>query len=234
MPNCPTARSVPETLARGCQIDMKSLTVFRLLSSAPLLLLRPGCGAQTQVDLRTQWGDVDFSGGASAKPFRTDTVLPGTCSPGQTFFVSAAAAGANFYARTSANTWTLEGPTRAKQADIEDAALLMRVRTRHKPSQSRALTKDATIQLPEVPYSQIESSIVETFVLLLLVIHLWRAIKSEFCSRRCVLCEKSVAPDEHAHHLEICGLRMTHKRTVERALDISLRSRRKKDRAPKN
>ncbi|MGC9971760.1 MAG: hypothetical protein ABSE56_14350 [Bryobacteraceae bacterium] len=66
-------------------------------------------GAQTQVDLRTQAKNVDFSAATSTKPFRTGTLLPGTCSVGETFFKTDAAAGQNLFACTAANTWTLEG-----------------------------------------------------------------------------------------------------------------------------
>jgi len=68
--------------------------------------------------------------------------------------------------------------------------------------------EDAMVHLPEVPYFQIEMLIAGAFVLALGAIHLWRAIKSELRSRRCVFCGESIAPDEHAHHLEICGLKM--------------------------
>lgn len=62
--------------------------------------------AQTEVDLRTQSKNVDFSGAASTKPSQTGTVVPGTCSPGQTFFLLSATAGQNLLLCTSANTWT--------------------------------------------------------------------------------------------------------------------------------
>lgn len=65
-------------------------------------------GAQTQVDLRTQGKNVDFSAASSTKPFRTGTQLPGTCSVGETFFKTDAAAGQNLFACTAANTWSLE------------------------------------------------------------------------------------------------------------------------------
>ena len=71
-------------------------------------VLAAPAGAQTQVDLRTQGKNVDFSAATSTKPFRTGTALPGTCSVGQTFFKTDAAAGQNLFACTSANVWTLE------------------------------------------------------------------------------------------------------------------------------
>jgi hypothetical protein len=63
--------------------------------------------AQTQVDLRTQGKNVDFSG-VPTKPFQTGTVLPTTCSVGATFFKADAAAGQNFYGCTATNVWTVE------------------------------------------------------------------------------------------------------------------------------
>jgi len=65
--------------------------------------------SQTRVDLRTQAKSVDFSGASSTKPSQTGTVLPATCSIGQTFFNTAATAGQNLFACTSVNVWTLEG-----------------------------------------------------------------------------------------------------------------------------
>jgi hypothetical protein len=100
----------------------------------------------------------------------------------------------------------------AKQADTKDAVQVMSAGASDGPGQCQTCVKDAMVQLPEVPYFQIEMRIVGAFVLALLAIHLWRVIKSELRSRRCVFCGKSIAPDEHAHHLEICGLKMMYKR----------------------
>ena len=65
--------------------------------------------AQTQVDLRTQSKQVDFTGAAFTKPIRSGSTLPATCGNGEFFFNTAAPIGANLYACTSTNTWTLEG-----------------------------------------------------------------------------------------------------------------------------
>lgn len=76
----------------------------------PLALVLTGIGlAQTQVDLRTQAKGIDFSAAPSTKPFRSGTALPSTCLIGEMFFKSNAAAGANLYACTSADTWTVVG-----------------------------------------------------------------------------------------------------------------------------
>ena len=74
--------------------------------------------AQTQVDLRTQTKDVDFSGVVSTKPFTVGTTLPATCVVGQAFFNSAASAGANWYACTSVNTWTLQSGAPSLAGDV--------------------------------------------------------------------------------------------------------------------
>ena len=66
-------------------------------------------GAQTQVDLRTQGKDVDFSGASFTRPVKTGVSLPATCGVGELFFLTSAAAGSNVYACVTANTWALEG-----------------------------------------------------------------------------------------------------------------------------
>lgn len=73
--------------------------------------------AQTQIDLRTQTKSVDFTAASSTKPLKTGATLPGTCGVGELFFNSAAPAGANFYACTAANTWTLEAGLSGATAD---------------------------------------------------------------------------------------------------------------------
>src|SRR5713226_4547435 len=63
---------------------------------------------QTQVDLRTQSKSIDFSGANATRPFKSGTVFPSICSVGEIFYKLDAPAGANLYACTSLNTWTLE------------------------------------------------------------------------------------------------------------------------------
>ena len=60
--------------------------------SVGLLLVAPVV-AQTQVDLRTQSRNVDFSAAASTRPFKTGSDLPTSCSMGDLFFRSSVAAG---------------------------------------------------------------------------------------------------------------------------------------------
>jgi hypothetical protein len=68
--------------------------------TAAALLAQP-----TRVDLATQAKNIDFSGAQSTKPFKMGAVLPGTCTPGEAFFRTAAPAGENLYGCVSANTW---------------------------------------------------------------------------------------------------------------------------------
>ncbi|HEV2405773.1 MAG TPA: hypothetical protein VGR88_09980 [Ktedonobacterales bacterium] len=65
--------------------------------------------AQTQIDLRTQSRNVDFSGASSTKPAQTGPALPATCGVGQIFFDTGTAPGSNLYGCTAANTWTAQG-----------------------------------------------------------------------------------------------------------------------------
>ena len=60
---------------------------------------------QTQVDLRTQGKSVDFSAASATRPLKTGISLPGTCSTGEMFFKTDAAAGQNLYGCASANSW---------------------------------------------------------------------------------------------------------------------------------
>ncbi len=64
--------------------------------------------AQTKIDLRTQGKSVDFSAATSTKPSKTGTAFPATCSIGETFFKTDAAAGANLYGCTATNIWTVQ------------------------------------------------------------------------------------------------------------------------------
>ena len=65
-------------------------------------------GQLTQIDLRLQSRDVDFSAATTTKPFKSGTSFPSTCSVGEMFYKQDALAGANLYACTSANLWTLQ------------------------------------------------------------------------------------------------------------------------------
>jgi len=74
-------------------------------------------GQLTQVDLRLQSRDVDFSGASATKPFRSGSGLPSTCGQGEMYYRLDAAAGMNVYGCTATNSWTLEqGPPAASMA----------------------------------------------------------------------------------------------------------------------
>ncbi len=72
-------------------------------------LLAVSAAGQTQIDLRTQAKDVDFSGASSTKPIQTGTSLPAVCSVGQTFLLTNASLGQNLYVCTAPNAWTRQG-----------------------------------------------------------------------------------------------------------------------------
>ena len=82
---------------------------MRILQRIWLVLLAAAIAAtgQTQVDLRTQSRNVDFSGASLTKPTRTGNTLPSACQVGELFFKLNAAAGQNLYACTSLNVWTV-------------------------------------------------------------------------------------------------------------------------------
>jgi len=69
------------------------------------LLLGGLIWGQTQVDLRTQSKNVDFSSAAETRPVKTGTILPATCAIGDVYFKSDVTAGLNLYGCTANNTW---------------------------------------------------------------------------------------------------------------------------------
>ncbi len=75
---------------------------------------------QTQIDLRTQGKNIDFSTAARTRPSKTGTSLPANCLAGETFLKTDAVAGRNTYVCTAANVWTVQGielPDPAGKAD---------------------------------------------------------------------------------------------------------------------
>jgi len=61
---------------------------------------------QTQVDLRTQAKNVDFSGALSTKPMRIGAAPPAQCAIGEFFYKINAADGAHIMACTDTNVWS--------------------------------------------------------------------------------------------------------------------------------
>src|SRR5271166_1513899 len=103
---------------RNCSAPRSVLRVF--LSSLLLVLFGGVCalyGQLTQLDLRLQSRDVDFSGASATKPFKSGTGLPSSCGQGEMYYRLDASAGMNVYGCTSTNNWTLEqGPPAASMA----------------------------------------------------------------------------------------------------------------------
>jgi hypothetical protein len=64
---------------------------------------------QTQIDLRTQGKNIDFSSAARTRPSKTGTLVPSVCTIGETFVKTDAAAGKNLYICTATNVWTVQG-----------------------------------------------------------------------------------------------------------------------------
>lgn len=81
------------------------LLFMLLVLAAEVVVLR----AQTQIDLRSQSRNVDFSQASSVRPFKTGTTLPATCTAGEMFFKTSAASGANTYGCVATNTWAVQG-----------------------------------------------------------------------------------------------------------------------------
>jgi len=74
-------------------------------------------GQLTQLDLRMQSRDVDFSGAGATKPLKSGTGLPASCGLGELYYRTDATAGMNIYGCTASNSWTLEqGPPAATMA----------------------------------------------------------------------------------------------------------------------
>jgi len=86
---------------------------------ALILLTASFALGQTQVDLKSQSKNIDFSGASAVKPVPVGTALPATCSSGGMFFKSDALPGSNLYGCVAANTWTLQGGATAG-ADFTD------------------------------------------------------------------------------------------------------------------
>ena len=100
------------------------ITPLRTLLVGLLGLAGGPLAAQTQVDLRTQTKNVDFSAAPTTKPVKAGTALPATCGAGELFFKTNAAPGGNLYLCTAANTWTQSGlPSASPATDFLVTAL---------------------------------------------------------------------------------------------------------------
>jgi hypothetical protein len=64
---------------------------------------------QTRIDLQQQTRGSGFLQPPFSQPVRVGTTLPTTCNPGELFFLSSGAAGANLHVCHSANQWASQG-----------------------------------------------------------------------------------------------------------------------------
>jgi len=90
---------------------MKSDMLSRFSVAALALLAGQAFGqtsAGTSVDLQVQGRNPDFSNFIFTRPITVGAALPASCQLGQFYFNSAASPGANLYACTAPNVWTLE------------------------------------------------------------------------------------------------------------------------------
>ena len=94
----------------------------------PIALIGAVAAAQTQIDLRTQTRNVDFTAAASTKPLKTGTALPATCAVGDMFFKTDASAGANLYGCPVANSWAVEGGLSGQNCWIDTVSQTLRCR----------------------------------------------------------------------------------------------------------
>jgi hypothetical protein len=86
------------------------VTMYRML----IWTITASCAmAQTQVDLRTQAKQIDFTAAAHTKPVKTGSTLPASCTIGEMLFLTSAPAGANLYACAENNQWALQGQASA-------------------------------------------------------------------------------------------------------------------------
>lgn len=84
----------------------RKITLLPLLALVAFPAVR--LSGQTSIDLRTQSKSVDFSNALSTRPVKSGIVLPALCMTGELYFKTNAPAGANLYACTALNTWTLQ------------------------------------------------------------------------------------------------------------------------------
>jgi hypothetical protein len=84
--------------------------------------------AQAQTDPAAQATPGGLSKAGSTKPLETGTPLPSTCVPGQMFFKTDAPAGANLYACTADNTWSLRGGIAGSDCWADAASQTLRCR----------------------------------------------------------------------------------------------------------
>ena len=70
------------------------------------------------------------------------------------------------------------------------------------------------MHIPDSPLNTVESAIFGVVALLSAMRVAKRILKDEFYSKRCAFCGNLIPADEHAHHLEMCGLKKLGGRAV--------------------
>src|SRR3954463_3231390 len=88
------------------------LLVDAALCCGVLLAALGDSHAQTLINLGTQSRNIDFTGAQATRPIKTGSSLPTTCSTGDFFLNTTAAAGQNLFS-CMANSWTAVGQSSA-------------------------------------------------------------------------------------------------------------------------
>ena len=86
------------------EVDRQEMRVIRIALSAACLAA--ALAGQTRINLESQSKNVNFQSAPYTKPAKAGILLPGTCTQGELFFLTAALPGANVYGCTAANAWT--------------------------------------------------------------------------------------------------------------------------------
>jgi len=84
--------------------------------------------AQTPSDPATRAEPAGASKAGSAKPVPAGSSLPSACTVGQMFFKTDAPAGANLFACTAANIWSVHGGTGGANCPVDSASQTLRCR----------------------------------------------------------------------------------------------------------
>jgi hypothetical protein len=79
--------------------------------------------AQTQLDLRTQSKNIDFSQAPETRPMKTGGTVPSTCNPGDMFFNTSAPVGQNVYGCTATGSFALESGGAGLATQLGDFAM---------------------------------------------------------------------------------------------------------------
>lgn len=103
------------------------------------VLLATGAIAQTTaIDLSNQAKEADFRSFAFTRTIKTGSTLPSTCTVGDLFLLSTAAAGRSLYVCQSANVWSLQGGEIATTTEAQFGVDDQRTMTPLKTSQAIA------------------------------------------------------------------------------------------------